>query len=84
MTVIVAGGIRAVGGVDVEEWFVPEGDHMEASLRLFEGDTALLYGRKSPEGLFRLLDVDSRRKESGRTCSTPCRNSSLRARCRSR
>jgi dihydrofolate reductase len=39
------------GVTSVEEWFVPEGDHMEASLRMFRGDTALLYGRKNYEGL---------------------------------
>ena len=48
---IVLTAMTVDGVMTVEEWFVPEGDHMEASLRLFEGDTALLYGRKNYEGL---------------------------------
>ena len=54
---------------------------MEASLRLFEGDTALLYGRKNYEGLAAYWMAA---EGGGRTGSTPCRSSSLRARCRSR
>ena len=48
---IVLTAMTVDGVMTVEEWFVPEGDHMEASLRLFKGDTALLYGRKNYEGL---------------------------------
>lgn len=48
---IVLTAITVDGVMSVEEWFVPEGDHMEASLRMFEGETALLYGRKNYEGL---------------------------------
>ena len=48
---IVLTAMTVDGVMTVEEWFVPEGDHMEASLRMFEGDTALLYGRKNYEGL---------------------------------
>ena len=78
---IVLTAMTVDGVMTVEEWFVPEGDHMEASLRMFEGDTALLYGRKNYEGL---AATGWRPKESGRTCSTPCRSSSLRARSKSR
>ena len=79
---IVLTAMTVDGVMTVEEWFVPEGDHMEASLRLFKGDTALLYGRRDyPRGS---PPTRWRRKESGRTGSTPCRSSSLRARCRSR
>ena len=78
---IVLTAMTVDGVMSVEEWFVPEGDHMEASLRMFEGDTALLTGaritRVSPP-------TGWRPKESGRTGSTPCRSSSRRARCRSR
>jgi dihydrofolate reductase len=48
---IVLTAMTVDGVMTVEEWFVPEGDHMEASLRLFKGDTALLYGRRNYEGL---------------------------------
>ena len=78
---IVLTAMTVDGVMTVEDWFVPEGDHMEASLRMFEGDTALLYGRKNYEGS---PPTGWRPKESGRTGSTPCRSSSLRARCRSR
>ena len=73
---IVLTAMTVDGVMTVEERFVPEGDHMEASLRLFEGDTALLYGRKNYEGS---PPTGWRRKESGRTPLNPCRNSSLAA-----
>ena len=57
---IVLTAMTVDGVMTVEEWFVPEGDHMEASLRLFKGDTALLYGRKNYEAR-RLLDGGGRR-----------------------
>jgi dihydrofolate reductase len=48
---IVSTAMTVDGVMSVEEWFVAGGDHMEAALRMFEGDTALLYGRKNYEGL---------------------------------
>jgi hypothetical protein len=48
---IVLPAMTVDGVMSVEEWFVPEGDHMEASVRMFEGETALLYRRQNCEGL---------------------------------
>jgi hypothetical protein len=39
------------GVVDVSDWFVAQGEHDTASLSLFDGDAALLLGRKTYEGL---------------------------------
>ena len=39
------------GVVDVSDWFVAQGEHDAASLSLFDGDAALLLGRKTYEGL---------------------------------
>jgi len=39
------------GVVDVSDWYVPEGGHDAASLALFDGDAAMLLGRKTYEGL---------------------------------
>jgi dihydrofolate reductase len=39
------------GLMDVAEWFVAEGDHEADTRGLFDGDTALLMGRKTYEGL---------------------------------
>jgi dihydrofolate reductase len=36
--------------IDVSDWFVPEGEHDAASRALFEGDAAMLVGRKTYEG----------------------------------
>lgn len=39
------------GVTDVADWFVADGDHDPESRKLFEGDAALLMGRKTYEGL---------------------------------
>jgi dihydrofolate reductase len=38
------------GVTDVSDWFIAEGDHDDAARSLFEGNAALLTGRKSYEG----------------------------------
>jgi len=38
------------GVIDVSDWFVSEGDHDDAARALFEGNVALLVGRKNYEG----------------------------------
>ena len=38
------------GVIDVSDWFVAEGDHDDAARSLFEGDAAMLVGRKNYEG----------------------------------
>jgi dihydrofolate reductase len=39
------------GVIDVSDWYVAQGGHDAASLALFDGDAAMLLGRKTYEGL---------------------------------
>jgi dihydrofolate reductase len=38
------------GVIDVSDWFVTSGDHDDAARKLFEGDSAMLVGRRNYEG----------------------------------
>jgi dihydrofolate reductase len=44
-------GMTIDGVVEVSDWFVPGGEHNDASLALFDDRAALLLGRKTYEGL---------------------------------
>ena len=66
---------------DVAEWFVSEGGHDRAARDLFAGTAGMVMGRKTYEGLAAYWPEQA--GESA-TCSTRCRSSSLRGRCRGR
>ena len=49
--VVVSTAVSADGVMDVEEWFVPDGEHDEAARERMRGADAILLGRKNYKGL---------------------------------